>query len=92
MIAALALPEISRNPSTSCLPQVAEEDLQRVADATGAQVQTTVNSLGEGALGTCALFEERQVGAERYNLFTGEPSLLFLSGAVWLGTCCCACA
>ena len=52
-------------------PQVAEEDLQRVAEATGAQVQTTVNSLTPKALGSCALFEERQVGAERYNLFTG---------------------
>lgn len=38
---------------------------------TGAQVQTTVNGLQTSALGTCDKFEERQVGAERYNLFTG---------------------
>ena len=54
----------------SCL-QVAEEDLQRVAEASGGQIQTTVNKLSPKALGTCALFEERQVGAERYNLFKG---------------------
>lgn len=54
-----------------CPWQVAEEDLQRVAEATGAQIQTTVNSLSPKALGSCSRFEERQVGAERYNLFTG---------------------
>ena len=42
-------------------PQVAEEDLQRVAQATGAQVQTTVNDLDPKVLGTCNKFEERQV-------------------------------
>lgn len=57
-----------------CAGRVPEEDLRRVADATGAQVQTTVNNLDPSVLGTCAAFEERQVGAERYNLFTGCPS------------------
>lgn len=28
-----------------------------------------------GILGTCAKFEERQVGAERYNLFMGCPQV-----------------
>ncbi len=46
-----------------------------MAEATGGQIQTTVNNLSPKALGTCARFEERQVGAERYNLFTG--GLLF---------------
>lgn len=50
---------------------MAEEDLQRVAEATGAQIQTTVNSLSPKALGSCTQFQERQVGGERYNLFTG---------------------
>jgi T-complex protein 1 subunit eta len=54
-----------------CCLQVAEEDLQRVAEASGGQIQTTVNKLSPKALGTCAFFEERQVGAERYNLFKG---------------------
>ena len=41
--------------------QVTEEDLGRVAAATGAQVQTTVNNLNPKVLGTCARFEEQQV-------------------------------
>lgn len=56
-----------------CAGRVPEDDLRRVAEATGAQVQTTVNGLSPNALGTCVHFEERQVGAERFNLFTGCP-------------------
>ena len=56
-----------------CAGRVPEEDIIRVADATGAQIQTTVHGLNIEALGTCAKFEERQVGAERYNLFSGCP-------------------
>lgn len=56
-----------------CAGRVPEEDMKRVADATGASVQTTVNNLRESCLGTCAKFEERQVGADRFNLFTGCP-------------------
>lgn len=48
--------------------------MERVGAATGGSVQTSLNDLtGEGALGTCARFEERQVGAERFNIFTGCP-------------------
>lgn len=47
-----------------------EDDLKRVGKATGAAIQTTVNDLVPGVLGTCGLFEERQVGSERYNFFT----------------------
>nr|WCZ58575.1 T-complex protein 1 subunit beta [Andalucia godoyi] len=57
-----------------CAGRVADEDLRRMAKATGAQIQTTVNNLIPSVLGTCASFEERQVGNERYNLFTGCPS------------------
>lgn len=56
-----------------CAGRVQEEDLRRVAEATGAKVQTTVNNLRGDALGSCDRFEERQVGADRYNLFTGCP-------------------
>lgn len=38
-----------------------EEDLKRVAAATGASVQTTVNNLDTKVLGTCEQFEEVQV-------------------------------
>ena len=38
--------------------------------ATGAVVQTTSNGLTESILGTCGKFEEKQLGNERYNMFT----------------------
>ncbi|GLC39460.1 T-complex protein 1 subunit eta [Pleodorina starrii] len=56
-----------------CAGRVESGDLERVTKATGAKVQTTVNNLDPAVLGTCASFEERQVGAERYNLFMGCP-------------------
>ncbi|KAF6152189.1 hypothetical protein GIB67_019411 [Kingdonia uniflora] len=57
-----------------CAGRVAEEDLQRVAAATGGNVQTSVNNVIDEVLGTCELFEERQVGNERFNIFSGCPS------------------
>eukprot|EP01118_Nematostelium_gracile_P010066 TRINITY_DN3438_c0_g1_i1.p1 TRINITY_DN3438_c0_g1~~TRINITY_DN3438_c0_g1_i1.p1 ORF type:complete len:557 (+),score=205.77 TRINITY_DN3438_c0_g1_i1:1543-3213(+) len=54
-----------------CAGRVQDDDLRRVCKATGASVQTTVNNLLSTVLGTCTRFEERQVGGERYNLFTG---------------------
>jgi len=55
-----------------CAGRVPEDDLNRTALATGGIVQTSLNDL-EPALGSCGLFEERQVGAERYNFFTKCP-------------------
>lgn len=59
-----------------CAGRVEEGDMQRVLKATGAAMQTTVNGLAaDGAfLGRCARFEERQVGGDRFNLFSGCPS------------------
>jgi T-complex protein 1 subunit eta len=54
-----------------CAGRVPEEDLKRVCKAIGASIQTTVNNLIPSVLGTCAQFEERQIGANRYNIFTG---------------------
>merc|ERR1719181_50628 len=54
-----------------CAGRVPEEDLKRVAKATGASVQTSCNDLNPSVLGACAAFEERQVGGERYNFFSG---------------------
>ncbi|CAD8052017.1 unnamed protein product [Paramecium sonneborni] len=56
-----------------CAGRVPQEDLLRVQKATGGQVQTTVNGLNPETFGTCGLFEEVQVGAERYNLFKNCP-------------------
>merc|ERR1719204_1253068 len=44
--------------------------MKRVAAATGGIVQTSINDLTEGVLGTCGKFEEKQVGSDRYNFFT----------------------
>jgi|TARA_B100001142_G_scaffold291706_1_gene310070 T-complex protein 1 subunit eta len=57
-----------------CAGRLQEEDLVRVTKATGAKVQTTVNDLNDEQLGSCAVFEEKQVGNERFNLFRGCPA------------------
>lgn len=56
-----------------CAGRVAEEDMKRVAKATGAATQTSTNGLSEGVLGTSGVFEERQVGDQRFNVFTDCP-------------------
>ncbi|MEI6993841.1 TCP-1/cpn60 chaperonin family protein, partial [Klebsiella pneumoniae] len=57
-----------------CAGRVTEEDLQRVAAATGGTVQTSVNNVINDVLGSCEVFEEKQVGNERFNVFNGCPS------------------
>lgn len=54
-----------------CAGRVADEDMRRVCKATGASVQTTVNDLVPRVLGSCKSFEERQIGGQRYNFFSG---------------------
>ena len=58
-----------------CAGRVPSDDMGRVVAATGAAVQSTVSDLEPGGkascLGKCGLFEEKQVGAERFNVFTG---------------------
>jgi len=56
-----------------CAGRVTNEDMMRVAKATGGVVQCTCHDIQTSALGHCQHFEERQVGDERYNLFTGCP-------------------
>ncbi|BGP54642.1 T-complex protein 1 subunit eta [Rhodotorula sphaerocarpa] len=56
-----------------CAGRVATDDLKRVVSAVGGSVQSTVSDLRPEHLGTCAVFEEKQIGAERYNLFEGCP-------------------
>lgn len=53
-----------------CAGRVPQEDLSRLAKATGGVVQTTVHGLSDDVLGSCGKFEEVQLGNERYNLFT----------------------
>ncbi|BGP23702.1 T-complex protein 1 subunit eta [Rhodotorula toruloides] len=56
-----------------CAGRVASDDLKRVVSAVGGAIQSTVSDLRPEHLGTCDVFEEKQIGAERYNLFEGCP-------------------
>jgi T-complex protein 1 subunit eta len=47
--------------------------MDRVCQATGAAIQSTCSDIQERHLGTCGSFEERQIGGERYNLFSECP-------------------
>jgi len=57
-----------------CAGRVVEEDLKRTMKACGGAILTTVSDLNEKTLGTCELFEEKQIGGDRFNIFTGCPS------------------
>jgi len=59
-----------------CAGRVEDADLKRVAKATGATVQTSTNGIFDGIIGTCEKFEEKQMGDERFNVFTGCPNAL----------------
>lgn len=56
-----------------CAGRVPEEDLRRTMKACGGAIQSSVNDLSEDILGTCESFDERQIGGERFNIFTGCP-------------------
>lgn len=56
-----------------CAGRVASDDMERVCKATGGSVQTSLNDLNGDVLGSCGDFQEKQVGADRYNLFTQCP-------------------
>jgi T-complex protein 1 subunit eta len=60
-----------------CAGRVPQDDINRVAKATGAVLQTTVNNVAADVLGTCGKFQEKQIGAERFNLFEECPSVYF---------------
>lgn len=57
-----------------CAGRVVEEDLKRTMKACGGAVMTTVQDLNDSVLGHCDLFDERQVGGERFNFFEGCPN------------------
>lgn len=58
---------------TFCAGRVSTDDLERVCQATGAAIQSTCTDILPAHLGTCGLFEERQIGGERFNLFSDCP-------------------
>ncbi len=48
-----------------CAGRVTEEDLKRTMKACGGAIQSSVENLQKSVLGSCALFEEQQIGSER---------------------------
>ncbi|KAK4940238.1 T-complex protein 1 subunit eta [Elasticomyces elasticus] len=56
-----------------CAGRVSSADLDRVVLATGASIQSTCSDIQSSHLGTCASFEESQIGHERFNFFSGCP-------------------
>ncbi len=56
-----------------CAGRVEDADLNRVARATGATVQTTVNGITPNVLGKSGRMDEKRIGNERYNIFTDCP-------------------
>jgi len=67
-----------------CAGRVEDGDMTRTARATGAVIQTSVFGIDDSVLGKCELFEEKQMGDERYNVFTGcakaESATILLRG------------
>ncbi|CAG9764264.1 unnamed protein product [Ceutorhynchus assimilis] len=57
-----------------CAGRVPDDDLRRTLKACGGAVMTTVNDINDSVLGKCDLFEERQIGGERFNFFKGCPN------------------
>ncbi|XP_063221336.1 T-complex protein 1 subunit eta [Bacillus rossius redtenbacheri] len=57
-----------------CAGRVPDEDLKRTMKACGGSVMSTVHDLKDAVLGRCSHFEERQIGGERFNIFTGCPN------------------
>ncbi|XP_037041352.1 T-complex protein 1 subunit eta [Bradysia coprophila] len=57
-----------------CAGRVPEEDLKRTMKSCGGAVMTTVNDLKNDVLGNCDIFEEIQIGGDRFNIFKGCPN------------------
>ena len=53
-----------------CAGRVPADDIERVSKATGAKLLQTCSDIPENSLGTCGEFEEKQIGAERFNIFS----------------------
>jgi len=69
-----------------CAGRVDRDDMERTRRATGGVIQSTVNGLTEDVLGSCGLFEEIQIGGERFNIFhkcptTSSATMILRGGA-----------
>lgn len=56
-----------------CAGRVVEEDLKRTMKACGGAIQSSVENICDDNLGRCALFQEEQIGSDRFNIFSGCP-------------------
>lgn len=54
-----------------CAGRVMEEDMRRTMKACGGAVLTTITDLDDKVMGKCDVFDERQIGGERFNIFEG---------------------
>ena len=54
------------NRDIFCAGRVPEEDLRRTMKACGGAIQTSVNNLTNDVLGKCEIFQEEQIGGERF--------------------------
>lgn len=66
-----------------CAGRVPEDDILRMAKATGAVLLSTTSNINQEWLGTCGVFEERQVGSKRFNVFKeckGKSATIVLRG------------
>uniref|UniRef100_A0A2H1VH44 T-complex protein 1 subunit eta n=1 Tax=Spodoptera frugiperda TaxID=7108 RepID=A0A2H1VH44_SPOFR len=70
-----------------CAGRVPDEDLKRTQRACGGAVLSSVRDLAPEALGHCAHFTEKQVGGERYNIFTGYDKEVAPTGCPAAKTC-----
>ncbi|KRX75049.1 T-complex protein 1 subunit eta, partial [Trichinella sp. T6] len=55
-----------------CAGRVEALDLERTMAACGGSIISTVSNITPDMLGSCAMFQEKQIGGDRYNIFTGE--------------------
>ena len=70
----LITPRYFADRDVFCAGRVSSDDLERVCQATGASIQSTCTDIQSSHLGTCAKFDERQIGGERFNFFEGCPA------------------
>ncbi|KAF9764134.1 T-complex protein 1 subunit eta [Nosema granulosis] len=54
--------------------RVSKTDLKRIIEAFGGSIVSSTDCFTGDSLASCSLFEERQMGKERYNYFEGDNS------------------
>lgn len=55
-----------------CAGRVSKTDLKRITEAFGGSILSSTEYITQECLSNCSLFEERQLGKDRYNYFEGN--------------------